>query len=773
MSQGIKVLKTMSVNGNFNIQKGYLVLGPTSQTEQNTETPERNISAGSVYQKGNTSRSFINFSNLGTVIGFKLDSTIPILLLQGLLVNILVLWLPGIFPAAGGYWTSTQEKYDLDEILNILKEEPNNYLCKSLGMGNGNISNMSVGTVNKNGIQALSFTTSIEQNENLPPANVNILSNWSNLNQDMSKYNTMIYSNPYLKGFDWIRDFNIQYFNGTNSFPYMGWGGTRIGNTELINFQGTRDTLYDYPATDLLLSKNYDSLGTIYAGQGTQYLSDYKDGILNRTTIIEKNTKKMGGTIFSTKNKICTINNIPYQQGIGSYDFYTVSSVYSDNTSFIKKVQMINEIIAEGSQPGRNSAFAGVAITDFWSKNINFLKINQGSLTQGDTRAVNKVKQTQTAHNAPLNYIPQTDDKTTVSLPWNTLFSYVGNTTTTPNNIRSKKCPILQEGVTSMIITGAYPLYKTQWNSTVRPTEPDSEDLVTSFFEGSGNGEAQYYDFEYAGDEKEPSTPQIQAINQEPLIQVFPPYRIKSAIIILYEGQMVKAGSYVYSTVATTSNVSVPQYFTPSAKEIKFESGERDTLIGDMYSRYQGNQGGIIVMVIENGKPPPMPPSGAQPIGIVMEDLIGFGTAEKYDDSGMTKYGLQEFDDSYVKSCYSRDGFYFNNISGRELTIKLLPMHSSFYSSGVTDFVESVSTTESYSNPLTLYDYMGSGTWKTFYPIWYRTKTHYAITTGIFNGIPTNDQNWFYNEQSLGLYGNKTIRSQEEIDSDRIGLANC
>ena len=63
-SQIIKVLKNLNINGNFDIQKGYLHLGPTTQ-KNNNQT--KNVVVGSVYDKGNISRSMINLSNIGTL----------------------------------------------------------------------------------------------------------------------------------------------------------------------------------------------------------------------------------------------------------------------------------------------------------------------------------------------------------------------------------------------------------------------------------------------------------------------------------------------------------------------------------------------------------------------------------------------------------------------------------------------------------------------------------------------------------------------------------
>lgn len=748
----MQVLKELMVNGNFNIQKGYLALGPITLKNHNPGSP--NLSAGSVYQKGNRSRSFVNLTNLGTLIGApSFDATE--IGNEALLNNLLISLLAGFTPTQSGKWTSSQTLYSLQDIQDAVDADPQLFFSKVLGMGLGNMVQLAVGTVNTNGTETLAYTE-----YGTEPATVtttsdasNILSvlNWGNGLETLESDDAFTYPSPYLEGFDWQDTFGIQLFNGTNSFPFYGWAGTRVGDIQLVNSQTIQNAVYDFPATELKLSKVYDSLGIVYAGQGTQYSSVFLEN--QNRDIISRNVRKRETTLNRTQNKLATVNSVPYQQGIGSYDFFANTVNYETNTS----VSTTDNIPAEGAQPGRNTAFAGVAITDFWSNNLDFTQINEGSRTADVVRSkIPKIRQSQTAHNAPLCYIPVDSDTNSEPnvLPWNTLFSYVGDTTTSPNYTRSEKVSILQEGITSMVVTGAFPMFMGQWCSTVRPTN-------TQFFDGSGNGNHQYY-FNpnwWAPVEDPAALNKFKTLDTEPVLSPYPPFTIKGGTLFLYEGQRVKAGSYVYSTTMV-STLSVPHFYAPSAKRITFAAGERDSLLGDIFSRFQGNQGGIIVMVSEDGQPPPMPPPGAQPIGIVMEDVEGFGTP---GGDNPYEYTLQLANSTAAQPTFPNgeefdDPLLANNIMGREILIKLLPMYSNYYLPGVPDLVTDFSTSQSIANPFT---YATNGATSpsnpdfglTYYPIYYRVKTHYAITTGIFNGTQPNDQNWFSNQQALTVYG--------------------
>lgn len=160
-------------------------------------------------------------------------------------------------------------------------------------------------------------------------------------------------------------------------------------------------------------------------------------------------------------------------------------------------------------------------------------------------------------------------------------------------------------------------------------------------------------------------------------------------------------------------------------------------------------------MVSEDGKPPPMPPPGAQPIGIILEDIIGYGQPGDSDTSGEYVLQVQNSTAAQLRKPTPPSGtesINVNNIVAREILIKLLPMYANYNLSGVPDLVPEFSTTQSIVNPYSFTDISGNLT-DTYYPVYYRTKTNYAITTGIFNGSQPNDQNWLYNQSSLSTYG--------------------
>jgi hypothetical protein len=749
----IKTENVLSVNSNLNIKNGYIMNGPTTQSLNNKSNINgANISVGSVYQKGNLSRSMYNLSNLGTLIGsLTLDDNLTNQQ-KSIIYNYLTCLLPGFYPKISGPWSENDNLYDLQTIIDDSNIE-GNYYCKILGMGVGNIVNMNVASVNQNGIQVpsyLPFFEGINGFEIFDPADVSVFNqfsilNWSNINIETTIDVSTITINPYFSNFNWPNEFDVYFFNGSNSFPFMGWGGSRVGNISPVNFQKTRDSLYDFPITDLIQANNYDSLGIIYAGQGVQYTSIFIDN-LKSTDVLSQNIFKKDKKEYSKRDKISTTNIIPYQQGIGSFDIFINSVNYNSINGTINQSSSLTEINPEGVQPGRNCAFLGVALTDYYSDNLDFKNIEKSSRTAQNTRAKGNLQQTQTAHNAPLSYNnnDNNDTNTTNPLPWNTLFGYVGDTTNSSNNKHSENTPILQEGITTMVITGAYPLYAGQWNSTVNPDNIN--------FIGFGYGMDQYY---YTTEFWNPtyldsSIPQIQIANTEQVVQPNPPYRIKGGRIILFKGQRVKAGSYVYSSIQMTNNVVVPQFYPPSAKEIKLSNSEQNTLIGDPYSKFQGNQGGVIIIISEDGKEPPMIPSSAQPIGIVLEEIIGFGSPEQFE--GMDKYGFQTINNLAQQKCYDPEKVC--QLQGREVLVKLLPMYAQYYTSGVNNVRDS-NGENNYPQHTPISWYNDSATkYETFYPIVSRVRTHYPLFTGIYTGeLQFDEQNWYSNELTLQFSG--------------------
>ena len=676
-----QILEDTSVNENSYIQTGYMLTGESTKKGKILENGTPNVSVGSVYQAGNISRSFVNLSNISTLIGsFTLENS-PENDLELVIYNYLTSLIPGMYIPISGPWNETQNYYNLEDISFYINNNNNAYFCKILGLGLGDISSWQVANVNKNQVSFLANSSNQGQD---PSGFVDYSQaikqlNWSCTAEDYVFPLTTLGTNFYMTGFDWQNFYGISLLNGTNSFPYFGWAGARIGSIKPVTFQFQQNSLYNYPSSLLQLSKEYNPIGIIYAGQGIQYNSFSREK--NNTITFEnrnKRTYQYKLTNTSNKNIISSTGIIPYQTGRGIYDYFSNEVTYNQRNGIVDTIEYPSIIGAEGVQPGRNSAFVGVALTDYWSKTINMNNLDAGSTTSKDSRLfLPKMKQTKTAHNSPLSYSSEPQNNTYNPLPWNSLISYVGDTTSSSSNNRSDNTPILNNGITTMVITGAYPLYRSAWSFTFDNKNPTVGGILTA-----KDTYDQYYFTEefWNPDFDDPGAPQTSDVSLKPPIPQNPPYRIKGGRIILYEGQKVKAGSYVYSAMNICNNVGVAQFYPPSAKEIKINGAERDQLLGDLYSKYQGNQGGLIVMVSINGKPPPMPPSCAQPIGIILEDVIGFGNPlEDYD--GKVKYEYQS-----TRSVHKQTVFDVNTtmqIQGRDVLVEIFPMYANYYLSGV------------------------------------------------------------------------------------------
>lgn len=666
----VNVIQDTSVNNYTYINKGIIMSGPA--VLKNRQSEDLNVAVGSVYSKGNISRSLINLSNIGTLIGNKTledDSEA-----QQISYNYLTSLIPGIYPSVGGPWSEDQQYYDLSKI-NDYVQNPNRYFCKILGFGLGDIESFQVSEVNKNGLSMNSNNFFTQKSDGFIDNPISLKQiNWSCIAQGYTENLTSTGENFYMRSFDWQTQYGLELINGTNLFPFFGWSGARIGSIKPETFQFQQNSLYNYPSSFLQLAKEYESLGLVYAGQGVQYSSFINRKTKNEILIKDRNVRSYQTKINNRFEDQRITSIIPYQQGRGVYEFYSNEVTYNQENGLIDNTEPQTIVGAEGVQPGRNNAFAGFAITDYWSPDINFNNIEAGSTTSIDTRfSINKINQTKTAHNAPLCYTSNLENNTNNPLPWNSLFGYIGTTTSSASNKRSDNTPILKQGVTTAVISGAYPLYRGCWN-----TESNSNkvDPITSSF-----GLDQYYYTEEFWDPtfKDPATPQIQDINGQPPIPPNPPYRIKGGRIVLFEGQRVKAGSYVYASMNMCGNVNMSQFYGPAAKDIVLNEGERDQLLGDVYSKYQSNQGGMIVMVSIDGKPPPMPPSCAQPVGIILEEIVGFGKPKEID--GKPLYEPQSDVSTSVQLTYDRDKV--NQLQSREIMIEFFPMYPNMYINGV------------------------------------------------------------------------------------------
>lgn len=685
MFSSVNILEETSVNKGTSIKNGYILLSEGTLKGTNIKETKNNqlqdtplVSVGGVYQRSNISRSYVNLSNIGTLIGtLDLDT-------NGIEYNYISTLIPGLYPAISGPWTETQEKYNLQSIIDYTKENPNQHFCKILGMGLGELNSYKVSEVSKNGLSTPSFNNSVNKTAQGLASNQQeiILINFSSIVSGMFSPLTTVGESYYQTGFDWLSTYGIQTINGTNTFPFFGWAGSRIGTIKPQNFQFLQDSLYNYPSSLLELAKEYNPIGIVYAGQGVQINSfPIKNGGI---TFEERNNRTYREFFSHNIDNLRYTGILPYQQGRGIYETFNRQVLYSEINGLVDYIEYQASVPPEGALPGRNNAFMGVTLTDYWSDTLNINKTENNSRTAEDTRFNTSLKQTKCAHNAPLSYISTEENNEQNALPWNSLWSYIGTTTSSSSNQRSSNTPILTKGITTMCISGAYPLY--------RGTHCSRWSGFNDFINTGGDIVAQYYitkDFwpnEY-------TNPTIPEITEKPPVIPNPPYRVKGAKIILTRGQRVKAGSYVYSCMNGVSNVTVPQFFPPAAKEIILEEGERDYLLSDIYSKFQANQGSLIVMVSIDGQEPPNPPSCAQPVGVILEDIEGFGEYLYINDD--PAQNLEVFTEitpevdspiperTPAKTRYAYDPLKTNSIQAREILVNFFPMYPNMDMTGV------------------------------------------------------------------------------------------
>lgn len=730
----INILEKTSVNENTSVKTGYVLLSESNKKK-----------VGGVYEKGNVSRSLVNLSKTGTLIGcftledFDVENTIQ---------NYLTSLVPGLCPKMSGRWSETEEYYDLQKIIDRTSKG-DEFFCKVLGLGLGEIGSYRVSYVSRSGCSTVSTNTvpkSLNEQGISLVRNQQTLLNYSNFTSYINAPLSLTGANAYIDFFDWLRVFDIQTINGSNNFPFFGWAGTRIGSIKPQTFQFQQNSLYNYPASLLNLSKNYNPLGIVYAGQGVQFNS-FPISNENKT-FEERNDRTYQQYILNNKNDIEYLGIIPYQQGRGVTEIFNRQITYSPINGLVDYVEIFSEIASEGAIPGRNNSFIGVCITDYWSDNLDLNSIsNTASTFTDDTRKKTALKQTKTAHNSPLAYLSSDEKNTENPLPWNSLLSYIGTTTSSASNQRSENTPIMKEGVTTMCISGAFPVYRgshsSRWGGFFNPFTNDGCVPYSQYYISK---EFWPVDFE------DPSIPQIKKSGSTP-VAPNPPYRIKGVKIILPKGQRIKAGSYVYSTMNGVGNTNMSQFYAPAAKDIVLNQGERDQLLGDIYSKYQSNQGGLIVMVSVDGQEPPNPPSCAQPVGVILEEIVGFGEALYVDNDpaqNLKTITEGEFEiespgpgggeqQKIISTRYAYDFEKTNFIQSRDILIKFFPMYSDMALYDVTSNSFGLSGLLGVSVPITVTigDIAGgtsdptSGTPNVAYkPISLRIKSNYMVNAG-------------------------------------------
>lgn len=677
------------------IREGYLLFNLASREGSISDL---NVFVGGVYENGNISRSFIRLSNIGPFNGNLSLENSPEPNIELVIYNYLNSLIPGQYPPISGPFSETQPYYDLTELVDFTKSFQNTspqFFCKILGFGNGNISSFQVGNVCRNGVSVLSENfTNIE---NIIDDGLSFFFRRTSNSKQVSSSNVLqSFISPqtetgvsfYIQNLDWENRYGISSFNGTNTFPTMGWAGARLGSIRAQNFQFQQDSTFNYPSS-LIEKEQNNPVGIVYAGQGVQLISFPSAISLSSNQILnnilsernqnfrvyqEKINNRNNDNVFSV---IRTTGIQPYQQGRGSFEYFSREPVYNDN-AVIFVVDLISTFPPEGCQPGRNNAFIGVSLTDFWSSNLNFNNQESSSRTPQDTRfqSNSNVLQTKTAHNAPLVYsTPEDNNNSFNPLPWNSLLGYVGTTTDSPSNTYSENTPILNRGITTMIVSGAYPLYRGSNSaeySGLSALDTDTQYTFLVNYRYFSRYKSQYY---ITTDFWDPdfNNPNITA-EIKPSVPVAPtgPYNIKGGRIVLYEGQRVIAGSYVYSTMGMTGNVNISKFFGPSAKEIVLDKGENDFLLSNIYSKYQSNQGGCVCIVVTDDEPVPLIPSNCQPIGIILEDIVGSGTPEV--ENNQTKYAYQTNVSVDIQTV--PDFETTKQLQNQEILIQLFPMYA-------------------------------------------------------------------------------------------------
>jgi hypothetical protein len=754
-------------------------------TKRNQITNGYNIFVGGVYENGNSSCSCLHLNTIGPLNGNLMIQDNPINI-ESILYNYLHALIPGQYPPISG-----PELYDLNELQN-LTEQPNVFFCKILGLGNGVCHSFQVANVSQNGVSTLaqnltSFNSVTEELTTLylrKTTNAKTIS-YSNILPEFTLFSTETGVSDYLKNIDWDTQFGISSFNGSNTFPTFGWAGARVGSITPQTFQSQQDSFFNFPTSLLNVQPNFP-IGIIYAGQGVQYSSFpsfnsnrvSNKSLSNRNRIRRVFQEKVNNRQNANVFQLIRVTGIqPYQQGRGIYDYVSREPQY-DSLGNITIIDLISTIAPEGSVPGRNNAFAGVAITDYWSPDLNLNNQGQSSRTPKDTRKTTPLqRQSKTAHNAPMVYLSEDSNNTYNPLPWNNLMSYVGTTSQSASNRFSENTPVLSRGITTMIVSGAYPLYRGS-NSTEFSGATTRPIFTTPRYYASY--QSQYYITEqfWNPNFSNPNlTPEIRAASA---VAPNPPYIIKGGRIVLYEGQRVNAGSYVYANMHMTGNVSMSKFFGASAKEIVLNQGADNFLLQNLYSKYQSNQGGLIVLVTQDDSPVPLIPSCCQPIGIILEDIIGEGRPIVQDEQILVEpQTLLSTDLQTVPESFETT----KQLQNQEVLIQLFPMFanqslSGFYSTELMDFfflinpASSFASNYAYASPVAskymtpIFEFVlpdKTNVQSPAAPTYRKIRTSYVLQDGKY-AFNTSIQQGGFNVEQYVPYANSFKDRQQSMD---------
>ncbi len=418
----VQILEDTSVNEATYVKTGYTLFAEPTIKERNQKENTPNVAVGGVYEKSNVSRSHVNLNNVGTLIGSFTLENVPEPDPQLVIYNYLTSLIPGLYPPISGPWTETQDYYNLEEITDYVKNNDNVFLCKTLGLGLGEICSYRVSDVSRSGLSTLGNNTIRAQDAQGFQEGQNELKiiNYSSILDGFIAPETEVGESFYMTAYDWPNFYGIETINGTNTFPFFGWAGSRIGSIKPQTFQFQQNSLFNWPSSFLQLSKSYNPLGIIYSGQGVQCNSFPELGSERKITFEQRNIRTYQETINNNESEIKFTGIMPYQQGRGSFDYLSREVVYNQANGLVDYVELQGVIPCEGALPGRNNAFLGVTLTDYWSDNLNLNNTENSSTTPEDTRMIIPgLKQSKTAHNAPLSYISKDSNNSYNPLPWN------------------------------------------------------------------------------------------------------------------------------------------------------------------------------------------------------------------------------------------------------------------------------------------------------------------------------------------------------------------
>lgn len=566
-----------------------------------------------------------------------------------------------------------------------------------LGLGLGSMCEYPVAPVCRQGVGQMAYSTDVGRdatgNLDLDITEFIRLMSFSDVSPDQIFPRTTVGSGAYMNTIDWCEQFGITTINGTNSFPFFGWGGKRLGTTKPQSKEYSVSALYSYPTFYLEQSRTFSPIGLLYPGQLVQITSapdpDFRNDTVSLTIRSERAYTYQ--TDYGDPRSVCVL---PYQEGRGSFDFMSRDALYNPESLQIESADTTMILPAEGAVPGRNCASFGVAVSDSWTPD------GLG------------------ARNAPLTITDQTVGTT---LPWNNGYK------------TGEPARIITHGITTGLISGALGIYRGAGCSTWTGM-PEAIELY-----GACIPRDQYYtsDELWRKNESEPATSQVA--EAEFTVQAELPFRTKGGRIALFADQVVRAGSMVYACAQNVQNVTMPQFIPPAAKEITIEDGFRSDVLADVYSKFQGNQGGLIVIPHTEGAPPPNPPSNAVPVGVVLETVRG--TDELETDSVGNPYIDRDrtFNDGYdtVQITKYRTKT-LDGIQNRPILFRVFPCAPDLRSNAISAMCRNVfAIITPNAKTVCAGDYSGTNfspffqdiNWRNC-PIYHRVRTNYYVPVG-------------------------------------------